>query len=166
MISSGRKPAVIAQTAPELLIDREKPIGMAAVKADTEAALAAASAENSFSFKVLTVNIHKGFTFFNRKFILPELRDAVRSVGADVVFLQEVTGNHIKHPDKFDNFPEAPHYEFLADTIWPQFAYGKTPSTPMATTAMRCCPNFPSCVLKIVMSRSAGPSGAGCCTAS
>lgn len=78
-----------------------------------------------FSFKVLTVNIHKGFTFFNRKFILSELRDAVRKVGADVVFLQEVTGNHVKHAQKFDNYTETPHYEYLADSIWPQFAYGR-----------------------------------------
>ena len=33
---------------------------------------------------VMTVNIHKGFNIFNRRFILPELRDAVRKVGADV----------------------------------------------------------------------------------
>lgn len=100
-------------------------IDLAAVEADTQVALAAASAATSFSFKVLTVNIHKGFTFFNRKFILPELRDAVRKVGADVVFLQEVTGNNSKHPNKFDNYPETPHYEFLADSIWSQFAYGR-----------------------------------------
>lgn len=100
-------------------------IDMAAVEADVETALSAASADTSFSFKVLTVNIHKGFTFFNRKFILPELRDAVRSVGADVVFLQEVTGSHSEHGERFDNFPETPHYEFLADEIWPQFAYGR-----------------------------------------
>jgi len=75
--------------------------------------------------KVLTVNIHKGFTFFNRKFILSELRDAVRSVGADVVFLQEVAGSHLKHPEKFDNYTEEPHYEYLADSIWDQFAYGR-----------------------------------------
>ncbi|WP_293470526.1 endonuclease/exonuclease/phosphatase family protein [Polaromonas sp.] len=87
--------------------------------------MAAISADTPFSFKVLTVNIHKGFTFFNRKFILPELREAVRKVGADVVFLQEVTGNHLKHASKFENFPDAPHYEFLADTIWPEFAYGR-----------------------------------------
>ena len=78
-----------------------------------------------FSFKVLTVNVHKGFTFFNRKFILPELREAVRNVGADVVFLQEVTGSHTHHGDKFHNFPDTPHYEFLADSIWPEFAYGR-----------------------------------------
>ena len=79
----------------------------------------------AFSLKVLTVNVHKGFTFFNRKFILPELRDAVRTVGADVVFLQEVTGSHARHSEKFDNYPDTPHYEFLADSIWPQFAYGR-----------------------------------------
>lgn len=77
------------------------------------------------SIKVMTVNIHKGFTFFNRKFILHELRDAVRLVGADVVFLQEVAGTHNTHGDRFDNYPDTPHYEFLADSIWPQFAYGR-----------------------------------------
>ncbi len=74
---------------------------------------------------VMTVNIHKGFTSFNRKFILPELREAVRKVGADVVFLQEVLGSHQKHSRRFEQFPREPHYEFLADSIWPQYAYGK-----------------------------------------
>jgi endonuclease/exonuclease/phosphatase family metal-dependent hydrolase len=83
-----------------------------------------------FAFKVMTVNTHKGFTFFNRKFILQELRDAVRAVGADVVFLQEVQGTHEKHPGRFTNWPEAPHYEFLADSIWPEFAYGRNAVYP------------------------------------
>ena len=77
------------------------------------------------SLKVLTLNVHKGFTFFNRNFILPELREAVRTVGADVVFLQEVTGSHTRHGDKFHNYPDTPHYEFLADSIWPEIAYGR-----------------------------------------
>lgn len=82
------------------------------------------------AFKVMTVNTHKGFTFFNRKFILHELREAVRAVGADVVFLQEVQGAHEKHPSKFLNWPEDPHYEFLADEIWPEFAYGRNAVYP------------------------------------
>ncbi|WP_440136938.1 endonuclease/exonuclease/phosphatase family protein, partial [Klebsiella pneumoniae] len=49
------------------------------------------------SIRILTVNTHKGFTALNRRFILPELREAVRSVSADVVFLQEVLGTHDKH---------------------------------------------------------------------
>jgi endonuclease/exonuclease/phosphatase family metal-dependent hydrolase len=84
----------------------------------------------AFSFKVLTVNIHKGFSFFNRKFILHELREAVRGVGADVVFLQEVLGTHAKHSLRFPTFPALPHYEFLADAIWPQFAYGRNAIYP------------------------------------
>ena len=74
---------------------------------------------------VMTVNIHKGFTTFNRKFILPELRDAIRKVGADVVFMQEVLGTHEDHSRRIAEWPEAPPYEFLADEIWPQHAYGR-----------------------------------------
>ncbi len=75
--------------------------------------------------KVLTVNIHKGFTALNRQYILPELRDAVRSVGADIVFLQEVTGRNARHSARTYNFTDKPHYEYLADSIWSQFAYGR-----------------------------------------
>ena len=100
-----------------------RPVTDADVRAETWQALATAA--RTFSLKVLTVNIHKGFTFFNRKFILPELREAVRKIGADVVFLQEVTGSHTQHGNRFENFPETPHYEFLADSIWPEFAYGR-----------------------------------------
>ena len=83
-----------------------------------------------FSFRVLTVNIHKGFTFLNRRFMLHELRDAVRTVDADVVFLQEVQGEHLKHSARFLDWPESPHYEFLADEMWPQFAYGRNAVYP------------------------------------
>ncbi|AKJ98142.1 hypothetical protein VM99_08730 [Pseudomonas chlororaphis] len=81
-------------------------------------------------FTVLTVNTHKGFTALNRRFILPELREAVRSVSADVVFLQEVHGTHEHHPQRFANWPSMPQYEFLADSLWPQFAYGRNAVYP------------------------------------
>ncbi|MGE8067903.1 endonuclease/exonuclease/phosphatase family protein [Pseudomonas sp. NPDC089569] len=81
-------------------------------------------------FTVLTVNTHKGFSALNRRFILPQLREAVRSVSADVVFLQEVHGTHDQHPKRYDNWPQMPQYEFLADTLWPQFAYGRNAVYP------------------------------------
>ncbi|WP_248732629.1 endonuclease/exonuclease/phosphatase family protein [Pseudomonas sp. MWU13-2517] len=81
-------------------------------------------------FTVLTVNIHKGFTALNRRFILPELREAVRSVGADIVFLQEIHGTHERHPQRYSDWPNMPQYEFLADSIWPQFAYGRNAVYP------------------------------------
>ena len=96
-----------------------------------------------FSFKVMTVNIHKGFTFFNRKFILPELREAVRAVGADVVFLQEVLGSHAHHATRQKDWPDAPHYEFLADTLWPQFAYGRNAVYPHGEHGNAVLSKFP-----------------------
>ena len=79
----------------------------------------------SLSFKVLTANIHKGFSPMNRHFMLHELRDAVRKVSAEVVFLQEVQGAHQRHARRIHNFPSAPQYEFLADSLWQQYAYGR-----------------------------------------
>ena len=84
----------------------------------------------SRTLKVLTVNAHKGFTFFNRRFILHELREAVRAVGADIVFLQEVLGAHAGHSERYADWPKTPQYEFLADEIWPQFAYGRNAVYP------------------------------------
>ena len=76
--------------------------------------------------KILTVNTHKGFTTFNRKFMLHELRDAVRLVSADLVFLQEVQGEHQSWSERHaELWPEQPQYEFLADEIWQDFAYGR-----------------------------------------
>jgi endonuclease/exonuclease/phosphatase family metal-dependent hydrolase len=79
---------------------------------------------------VLTVNAHMGFCLFNRRFVLPELREAIRSVGADIVFLQEVMGANERHARRHSNWPQGPQYEFLADSIWPQFAYGRNAAYP------------------------------------
>lgn len=82
------------------------------------------------SLRLLTINTHKGFNWLNRRFMLPELRDAVRTLDTDLVFLQEVLGFHHRHGQRFDNWPDAPHYEFLADTLWPEFAYGRNAVYP------------------------------------
>ena len=83
-----------------------------------------------FSLNVLTINIHKGFTTFNRRFMLPALRDAIRSVSADIVCLQEVTGAHEIHSLQIENWPDRSHYEFLADTLWSEYAYGRNAVYP------------------------------------
>lgn len=80
--------------------------------------------------KVLTVNAHKGFTVFNHRFILHELRDAIRATQADIVFLQEVLGAHEEHASRLARWPATSQYEFLADTIWSDFAYGRNAVYP------------------------------------
>ena len=92
---------------------------------------------------VLTLNVHKGFTFFNRRFILPELREAVRATGADLVFLQEVHGSHERHALRHPDWPEAPQYEFLADSMWPQFAYGRNAVYPHGDHGNALLSKFP-----------------------
>jgi endonuclease/exonuclease/phosphatase family metal-dependent hydrolase len=54
-----------------------------------------------------------------------QLRDSLRALNADIIFLQEVVGEHKGHGARFENWPESPQYEFLADSIWTDFAYGK-----------------------------------------
>lgn len=96
-----------------------------------------------FSLNVLTINTHKGFNAFNRRFILPELREAVRSVNADIVCLQEVMGAHEIHSMNIKNWPETPHYEFLADTIWNDFAYGRNAVYPQGHHGNAVLSRFP-----------------------
>jgi len=74
---------------------------------------------------VATYNIHKGLSAFNRRMMLRELRDRLRDLQPDIVFLQEVQGLHERHASRFHDWPEEPHYEFLADSVWPEFAYGQ-----------------------------------------
>ncbi|MFG5409539.1 endonuclease/exonuclease/phosphatase family protein [Piscinibacter sakaiensis] len=95
------------------------------------------------SLRLLTVNIHKGFSGLNRRFVLHELRDAVRRVGADVVFLQEVQGSHRHHARRWSDYPGTLHAEFMADEIWPQYAYGRNAVYPHGDHGNAVLSKFP-----------------------
>lgn len=74
---------------------------------------------------IATYNIHKGLSHFNRRAMIHELRDHLRALDADIIFLQEVQGKHHGHAERFHNWPEEPQYEFLADEVWGDYAYGR-----------------------------------------
>ncbi len=74
---------------------------------------------------ILTYNIHKGFSAGNRRFVIHEIKDALRRVNADVVFLQEIQGAHEKKQNHVNNWPNESQFEFLADQVWYHHAYGK-----------------------------------------
>lgn len=95
------------------------------------------------TLKILTVNTHKGFTAFNRRFMLHELREAIRSTDADVVFLQEVLGEHQRHAQRQKLWPQTSQYEFLADTIWSDFAYGQNAVYPSGHHGNAVLSKFP-----------------------
>ncbi|MBV6288287.1 endonuclease/exonuclease/phosphatase family protein [Pseudomonas aegrilactucae] len=93
--------------------------------------------------RILTVNAHKGFSPLNRRYVLPELRDAVRSQDADLVFLQEVLGSHRQHARRHPGWSEVPQYEFLADSLWPVFAYGRNAVYPEGEHGNALLSKFP-----------------------
>jgi endonuclease/exonuclease/phosphatase family metal-dependent hydrolase len=71
---------------------------------------------------IATYNIHKGFSQFNRRFVLHELRERLHELDADIVFLQEVQGAHTR---KATSHAAHPQHEFLAQEKWLHHAYGK-----------------------------------------
>ncbi len=73
--------------------------------------------------RILSYNIHKGFTITNQDFILAMIRVALRELDADILFLQEVLGDHSEVP--ITGWNTASQFEFLADSVWPHYSYGK-----------------------------------------
>lgn len=73
---------------------------------------------------IATYNIHKGFSQFNLRMMVHELRERLRSLSPDIVFLQEVQGLHLGHANRHTDWPEQPQHEFLAEDVWRETAYG------------------------------------------
>ncbi|HLW56706.1 MAG TPA: endonuclease/exonuclease/phosphatase family protein [Bacteriovoracaceae bacterium] len=78
--------------------------------------------------RVLSYNIHKGFSLTNTQFILDGIKKAMKELDPDVVFLQEVLGDHQKN--KIPDWETAIQFEYLADSVWTHFAYGKNAIYP------------------------------------
>jgi endonuclease/exonuclease/phosphatase family metal-dependent hydrolase len=83
------------------------------------------SAKESQHLHVVTYNIHKGFSQFHQHMMVHELRDQLRALGPDIVFLQEVQGKNNRHAESLDNWPEEPQQDFLAEDVWRSTAYGR-----------------------------------------
>jgi endonuclease/exonuclease/phosphatase family metal-dependent hydrolase len=70
------------------------------------------------AIRLLTLNAQQGFSPFRRRKLLSRIREALRASRVDLVFLQEVGGDHR------EDIP-LQQYELLADEVWPQHAYGR-----------------------------------------
>lgn len=74
--------------------------------------------------RLLSFNIHKGFAAGGRRFTLPRLRQALQTVEADVVLLQEVQGEHRRKAAGHHDWPSEGQTAHLAADLWPHHAYG------------------------------------------
>ena len=75
--------------------------------------------------RTLSYNIHKGFQTGGKRFVLPEIRELIRTLNIDIVFLQEVIGEHERRAQNISRWPSTSQYEYLADNMWSSFSYGK-----------------------------------------
>lgn len=76
--------------------------------------------------RVVTYNIHKGFSIANRSFVLSEMRSAIQELGADIVLLQEVQGEHRRKAQVIPAWPSTEQHVFLADGHFDYKVYGRT----------------------------------------
>ncbi len=76
-------------------------------------------------FRILSLNIHKGFALGPKRLVLGKIRQCLRDSGANIVFLQEVVGANHKHKPQVSSGPSQTQLEYLADTVWTHHAYGK-----------------------------------------
>lgn len=74
---------------------------------------------------IASYNLHKGMSFFNRRVVLHDVRERLHGINPDILFLQEVQGEHAYRADRHEDWPLEPQHEFLADGLWPGMAYGR-----------------------------------------
>lgn len=75
--------------------------------------------------RVLTINLHKGFSPLHRRFVLPQLSRSIHSVNADIIFMQEVVGEDIHKAAKHSDWPAKPQHEYIAGEAGLDHVYGK-----------------------------------------
>lgn len=95
------------------------------------------------TLRITTFNIHKGVTVFNARLVLHKQRDLIRHMQADIVFLQEVRGEHARQQQSFSHWPSSSQHEFLADSIWQNFSYGKNAAYPAGHHGNALLSKFP-----------------------
>jgi endonuclease/exonuclease/phosphatase family metal-dependent hydrolase len=65
------------------------------------------------TLSVVTYNIHKGLSQFGKRLVLHEIGDRLKSLDADVAFLQEVQGKHDANARRHVTWPATGQHEFL-----------------------------------------------------
>ena len=84
----------------------------------------------------MTYNIHKGFSAGNTRFVLHSMRKAMVQIEVDLIFLQEIQGEHAYRERFIDDWPDIPQLQFLAVVSGPTRPTARMPFTTPVTTAM------------------------------
>ena len=79
---------------------------------------------------VTTYNIHKGMSPLNRRLRLPQMVDALKRLDTDILFLQEVQGEHPKRRLRMPDFPAEPHGTLIGRELAFACSYGQSAVYP------------------------------------
>ena len=79
---------------------------------------------------ITSYNMHKGMSALNRKVQVDSMAEELRGIGSDVLFLQEVQGQHLMRSNRLPDFPKQPHYDILGDRLSYNRSYGKNAVFP------------------------------------
>jgi endonuclease/exonuclease/phosphatase family metal-dependent hydrolase len=101
-----------------------------AVSRSDRAKMHAMASAKPVRFTVATYNIHKGFSQLARRVVIHELRERLRGLAADILFLQEVLHTNDRHATRYRDWPGRPQHEFIADAFWQEVAYGRNAVYP------------------------------------
>ncbi|MDF0606514.1 endonuclease/exonuclease/phosphatase family protein [Neisseriaceae bacterium TC5R-5] len=76
------------------------------------------------SIKVATYNIHKGMSPLNRYVRVEDMAVALKSLAADILFLQEVQGKNLDRALKHASWPPLAQHHYFAQQLDHKAAYG------------------------------------------
>lgn len=79
----------------------------------------------SSSIRVLSYNIHKGFSATGIDFTLTQIKEKLSQEKLNLVCLQEVLGRHDGHARAVSNWPVSSQFEYLSDQLWGHYSYGQ-----------------------------------------
>jgi endonuclease/exonuclease/phosphatase family metal-dependent hydrolase len=77
------------------------------------------------SFRLVTINLHKGLSALNQRATVHSVRDRLRLLHPDLVFAQEVQEQHSGLRQRFAHWPDVDMSRFLAADFWPDRHYGR-----------------------------------------
>ena len=72
-----------------------------------------------------SLEITNASQWMNQDDVLDAMRRLIAGTGADLVFLQEIHGRKTPGKREPGAWPEQPHFEYMADSVWPHHAYGR-----------------------------------------
>jgi len=82
--------------------------------------------------KIISYNVHKGFSARNSDYVLLQIHKALESISPDIAFLQEVQGKHKSKRLKKIPHEDIPQIDILSKNLWPYTIYGKNATQGIA----------------------------------